>query len=149
MNTKARQLTSIIKIFELKKGHFKNNIYKANQLIEKKIASIQTLTQYAASYADKLDDASLTTIQIIKNNRLFYQQLQQVIQTEKKEIEKLEAIKRDLVSKYLGFDKKISGLNTVYDGIVETLQIARSHAEDAENFDQAITRRGIDKKWEN
>ena len=147
--SKLKQMASIIKLFELKKEHFKHNIHKINQLMKKKNTSIQTLKEYAASYTEKMDDCSSTTIPIIRNNLLFYKHLQDVIQSEKKELDKLEKIKQDLVGKYNEFDKKISGLNTVCDSILLSERIAADKAEDSANYDLAITRMGIEKKWAN
>ena len=146
MNDKAKlsQMTSIIKLFELKRDYFKNNIYKINQLIDKKNASIQTLQHYAISYADKMDDFILSTIPIIRNNQLFYAHLQEVIRSEKKELDKLNKIKLDLIKNYNDFDKKISGLTTLCDGIVQSERAAADKAEDAANFDLTITRMGIE-----
>lgn len=149
MKQKSKQLTSLIKIFELKKEPIKNNILKINQLLDRRNSSLQKLQQYAASYVAELDNFSATTVQIIKNNRLFYEQLQQTILTEKKEIAKLETIKPDLLRKYLEIDGKINGLNTWRDGIVQEQKNAIEKSEDNDNFEQIITRMGIEKKWEN
>ena len=148
-NPKLNQMTSIIKLFKLKKEHFKQNIYKVNQLLDKKNTSIRTLQQYAASYTEQFDSFILNTVPIIRNNRLFYKHLQEVIQSEKLELEKMEKIRLDLISKYHDYDKKVSGLNTVCDSILQSERVCAEKVEDSANFDLAITRMEIEKKWEN
>ncbi len=142
-------MLSIIKLFKLKKEHFKQNIYKVNQLLDKKQSSIRTLQQYAASYTEQFDSFILNTIPIIRNNQLFYKHLQDVIQSEKIELDKMEKIKLDLINKYHDYDKKVNGLNTVCDSILQSERASAEKSEDSANFDLAITRMGIEKKWEN
>ncbi len=139
----------MINVFEIKQEQHKQNIQKINQLMEKKNASIRTLQQYAASYADKLDDLLSTTVPIIRNNQLFYRQLQQVIHDEKKELDKLQGIKADLIRKYLDLDAKARGLDAMHEDVLHLQRIARDNAEESERFDQLITRTGMEKKWEN
>lgn len=135
----SRQIKTITKVYELKKEKLKNQIQQVDSSIIKKKQSIVRFEEYAESYAGKCDSMSFTTVQIIKNNEAFYQNLIRVIDSEKNDLQRLESIKKDLVGTYTIFSKKMDGLTDLCQQLDRDKQAAIEKIEDGENNDLAYS----------
>ena len=135
----TRQIKTITRVYDLKKEKIKNQIHQLDSSITQKKESIVRFEEYAHSYADKCDSMSFSNIQIIINNQAFYQNLAQVIASEKNDLIKLESIRKELVGSYLVFVKKMDGLNALCSQLDREKLAALEKIEDSENYDLAIS----------
>lgn len=135
----TRQIKTITKVYELKKEKIKNQIYQVDGSITKKQQSILRFQEYADSYAAKCDSMNFNTIQIIKNNQAFYQNLAQVIDSEKKDLMRLETIRKELIGSYTVYVRKMDGLNNLCQQLDRENMVVLEKVEDSENYDVAIS----------
>lgn len=135
----SRQIKTITRVYELKKEKLKSQIQQLDGSIAKKKQSIQRFEEYAEAYAGKCDSMSFSTVQIIKNNQAFYQNLARVIDSEKNDLQRLETIKKDLVGTYTAFSRKTDGLNDLCQQLERDKQAALDKIDDGINNDLAYT----------
>lgn len=133
----SRQIKTITRVYELKKEKLKNQIQQLDSTIIKKKQSILRFEEYARSYAGKCDSMSFSTVQILKNNQAFYQNLLRVIDSEKNDLQRLETIKKDLVGTYTTFSRKTDGLIDLCQQLDRDKQVALDKIEDGVNNDLA------------
>lgn len=135
----TRQIKTVTKVYELKKEKIKNQIFQLDGSIDKKKQSILRFQEYADSYAAKCDSMSFTTTGIIKNNQAFYQNLAQVIDSEKNDLTRLETIRKQLIGSYTDYVRKMDGLNNLCQQRDRENMVVLEKIEDNENHDLAIS----------
>lgn len=141
-------LTTVLKVYGLKKDRLGNQIYQVNNSITKKKQSIAKFEEYAASYSDKCDSMILKNSQILINHQAFYQNLAKVIASENQDLQKLTHIHKELVANCRQFINKIEGLEAMQANNLLEKQTEQDNACDHELSDLAVVTKGVKKAWE-
>lgn len=136
----ANQINTILMVYSLEIEKIKKQIHQINDALSKKKISLEKFHEYAASYAEKCHSFSLQTIQMIKNNQAFYQNLVRVIDAEKNDLVKLEKIKQQLSDSYRVLSVKIEGLNNFCAEIHRENRMIIDTIEENECLDLSVIR---------
>lgn len=137
---KTSQLDLVIKSLSMKQNGLKNQILQVNVAIEKKNKSINTFRDYAEAYDIKNGSSLLHTVQIVKNNQAFYEQLARVMAIEQTELDKLEALKRELITNYHTLSTQHDGMEVLRDELRMQQAQQRDKREESELADTLLTR---------
>jgi len=139
---KTSQFDLVIKSLSMRQNGLKNQIMQVNVAIEKKKKSIKTFRDYAESHDIKDGSLILQTIQIVKNNQAFYEQLARVMAIEQTELDKLEALKQELMTHYHTLSAQRDGMEDLRDEIRLDQAQQRDKREESELADTLLTREG-------
>jgi len=141
-------LTTVLKVYGLKKDRLGHQIYQVNDSISKKKQSIAKFEEYEASYRNKYDSSLAKNSQILINHQAFYQNLAKVIASEQHDLLKLTRIRDELVASCCQFMNKIDGLEAMRAKNLSAKQLEQDNAEDNALSDLAVVTKGVKKAWE-
>lgn len=111
--SKLTQMSRALTSFELKIVQLKSRLHHLNQIINKKMTSINKFQIYYDEYKDKFNGSDSYNAHALHQSQIFLNQLTSVIFNENAVLGHLEAQKKELITEYVTYTKKISGMNQI------------------------------------
>ncbi|MDP1603551.1 MAG: hypothetical protein Q8M03_09830 [Legionella sp.] len=145
-NRDPQQILLLSRVQTIKTEKIKQQIAQINDAIRKKELTIQQFEHYAQTY-DELLGATLLQVHVLKNNEAFHHNLMRVINAEKSDLNRLAAMKKQLLSSYVQSANRADGFDSLHADLVHEKMQHRTKVHEEEINDLGNTLKGLKKLW--
>jgi hypothetical protein len=142
----VKQIQLLSRVQTLKTEKIKQQIAQVNEAIKIKETTIQQFEQYAKNYGETLG-SMLLDVRVLKNNEAFHYNLMRVIHAEKKDLNRLAAMKKQLMFSYLQSVNRVDGFTRLHADLLNETMAHRARVSEEEINDLGNTLKGLKNIW--